>query len=117
MGERLEADAILNADVVSIIIAVSDDRGIVSKRQRMIDEMMGCARLVTERVDMKEKGHRVEPIDMTEPAASLGLCPQGAEAMRMVLGAMYPIRSLHSVDFRELVNEHRLTHRDFCWTL
>lgn len=54
----------------------------------------------------------MEMIYGTKPAASPELCPHVIEAMRKVRRVMYPIYSLHNVDFPELVAEQDLTQVD-----
>lgn len=47
---------------------------------------------------------------MTKPAASPELGPEVIETTRKVPRAMYPLRSLCSVGFRELVDKPKHTH-------
>lgn len=59
---------------------------------------------------LKNKDQVIKMAHITEPMASPELCPQVAEAMRRVRKAKYPICSMYNVDFRELEDEHKLTH-------
>lgn len=49
-------------------------------------------------------------VDVTGPVASTELAPQVVKAMRKDRESMYAERLLHDVDFRDLVDEHELTH-------
>lgn len=81
--------------------------------QRTMDEMMGAAKPIIEEVKVKEEEQVMEVVDLTEPAASSELVLQMVQALIKVRKAKYYICSFYNIDFRELVNEHELTHEEF----
>lgn len=61
-----------------------------------------------------EKEHRLREVaDLAEQVTSSELHPRIAEAMRKMQEAMYPVCSLHNIDFGEHVKEYELTHEVF----
>lgn len=90
--------------------------GAVLKRLQTLDETLGAAGLDTNKVDVKNEEKVMEIVDVMKPAALSELCPHVVKTVRKVREASYSLFSFHNVDFGEIVNEHRLIHRDFCRT-
>lgn len=67
---------------------VSDDKGAVSIRQQIIDEMTGSAIGVAKEVKVKEEDRTQETIDAIEPAAWSELVRQAFRTMKKVGRAM-----------------------------
>lgn len=68
-------------------------------------------------MELKEIDKLSDMVDVTELAALSEHGLQVVEEMGKVLEAVYPARSLHNIDFRELVDVHKLTHGQPFWTL
>lgn len=80
------------------------------KCQRTTDETFSAAGMVSEELKVRQEDQVTVVFDTMEPAASPASGPLVVGAMRKGLEAMYPMCSFHNFDFRELVDEHKLTH-------
>lgn len=84
--------------------------GALSKHQRTICKTKGAAIPIAKELTVKEEHHVMEAIDVTELVESPDLSTQMVEMMRKVRNEMDSICALHSIDFQELADEHKLTH-------
>lgn len=74
---------------------------------------MSAAGPVTKDVKVKHQNQVMELVDVTDLAASPEPGPQGADVMREVREAMYPIRSFYNSDFLQFVERQELTDREY----
>lgn len=61
-------------------------------------------------MEVKEEDQVLQEFDVMETAASSKLGLQVVEALREERDALYRIYSFHGVDFREIADEHEITH-------
>lgn len=78
---------------------MSDDGGVVSRRQEALYDMIGTVVLGTEKVEVKEEDQEMEVVDVNEAAVSSDFGPQVFEAMRKVREAMYLVGSFQNAYF------------------
>lgn len=84
------------------------------KPQQKLDKMSGGAGRTTIDVEEneEEEGEVMVVVDVVDLSASNELYSQVVAEMTRGQKAIYPIRSSHNADFRELVNEEELMIRE-----
>lgn len=84
--------------------------GAVPKRRQAIDEVMDAAEPAAKEVEVNGEEQVMVVVFVNELTTFSELDTQEVEAVSKLRQAMHPICLFHSIDFRELVNEHKLTY-------